>query len=49
MNIELTFHDFRPGALVTSEESTKLSNQFWKEMLDELRRQNPNIDVFLGQ
>jgi hypothetical protein len=49
LSIELTWYFRRPGILVTSEEAKKLSEQFWKETMDVLRKQNPDVDTLLGK
>jgi len=38
----------RPGELVTSDEGKALSKQFWGEVLEVLRKQNPNIESILN-
>nr|A0A7L8UXK7.1 RecName: Full=Short-chain dehydrogenase/reductase ffsI; AltName: Full=Cytochalasans biosynthesis cluster protein ffsI [Aspergillus flavipes]QOG08946.1 FfsI [Aspergillus flavipes] len=38
-----------PGVLVTSDEGKKLSEQFWKEILDELSKQNPDVEKLLSE
>ncbi|KAI0446923.1 short-chain dehydrogenase/reductase, partial [Xylaria telfairii] len=38
----------KPGELVISEEGKALGAQFWNELLDVLKRQNPNIEAILN-
>lgn len=35
------------GPLATTDEGQALSNQFWGEVLDVLKKQNPNVEAIL--